>query len=218
MTYGFLFSLLAVAIGATAFRYGPWTWFLLYPAFSFAVVGVAYFTGNPSVFGKGGDGQRTKLGTLLVGPYVAYVAAVWHGVRWCSRETAFNRLGDDLILSRRLLANELPDDVASVVDLTCEFTEPVCHWKIDSYFCYPMLDASAPSSTEIRMLAEKILQMPKPVLIHCAQGHGRTGLVASALLCVSGRAQSASDAIAMVQSVRPGIDLNVKQRSILYGI
>jgi protein-tyrosine phosphatase len=52
-------------------------------------------------------------------------------------------------------------------------------------------------------------------LIHCAQGHGRTGLVASAVLLVSGKAQTAADAIAMVQSVRPGVDLNREQRFVL---
>ncbi|TWU44827.1 hypothetical protein Poly51_58930 [Rubripirellula tenax] len=57
--------------------------------------------------------------------------------------------------------------------------------------------------------------MPKPVLIHCAQGHGRTGLVAAAVLIVSGEAQTAADAIAIIQAVRPGVELNKAQRMIL---
>ncbi|WP_236696550.1 dual specificity protein phosphatase family protein [Rhodopirellula islandica] len=78
-----------------------------------------------------------------------------------------------------------------------------------------MLDGTGATAKELRELANEIQQMPKPVLIHCAQGHGRTGLVASAVLLVSGAAQTASDAIAMVQAVRPGIELNATQRSIL---
>ncbi len=54
-----------------------------------------------------------------------------------------------------------------------------------------------------------------PGVIHCAQGHGRTGLVAAAVLVVFRRAQTVSEAIAMVQTVRPGIELNTMQRSIL---
>lgn len=215
MKYGFLFLLLALAMAVAAVRGGPWAWLLFYPAFSFGVVSAAYVFSAPGVFGKRFDGKRSKLGTLLVLPYVLYVAAVWHLVRLLSREPKLNPLGDDLVLSRRLLGHELPDDIASVVDLTCEFIEPNDHWKIQSYLCYPMLDGTGATAENLRALAIQINNMPKPVLIHCAQGHGRTGLVASAVLIVTGKAQTAADAIAMVQSVRPGVDLNRDQRSIL---
>lgn len=213
--YGFLFLLLAIAIAVAGVRGGPWAWFLFYPAFSLGAVSAGYFFAAPGVFGKRYDGRRSKLGWFLVLPYVLYVSAVWHVVRLMSRESKANWLGDDILLSRRLLGHELPKGVASVVDLTCEFTEPKGLWKIESYLCCPMLDGSAASATDIRELAMDILEMPKPVLIHCAQGHGRTGLVASAVLRISGRAQTAADAIAMVRAARPGVELNAKQRSIL---
>ena len=215
MKYGFVFLLLALAMSVAAARGGPWGWLLFYPAFSFGVVSAAYLFAAPGVFGKRFDGGRSKLGTLLVLPYVLYVASVWHVVRLLSREPKSHLLGDDLVLSRRLLGHELPENVASVVDLTCEFTEPNDHWKIQSYTCYPMLDGSAATADQIRELAMEINDMPKPVLIHCAQGHGRTGLVAAAALLVSGKAQTAADAIALVQSARPGAELNREQRSVL---
>jgi len=214
MKYGFLFLLLALAMSVAAARGGPWAWLLFYPAFSFGVVSAAYLFSVPGVFGKRFDGKRSRLGTLLVLPYVLYVAAVWHLVRLLSREPKFNSLGDD-VLSRRLLGDELPENIASVVDLTCEFTEPNDHWKILSYTCDPMLDGSGPTADELRELAVEINDMPKPVLIHCAQGHGRTGLVATAVLLVTGKVQTAADAIAVVQSVRPGVELNREQRSVL---
>jgi protein-tyrosine phosphatase len=136
-------------------------------------------------------------------------------VRLLSQEPKANPLRDDLVLSRRLLVHELPENIASVVDLTYEFTKPKDSWQFQAYTCYPMLDGSSATPDEIRELATEIIGMPKPVLIHCAQGHGRTGLVASAVLLVSGKAQTAADAIAMVQSVRPGIELNKVQRSVL---
>jgi len=218
MKYAFLFSILAVAIGMVAARHGPWTWPFFYPAISFGGVAAAYYFGTPALFGKQLDGRRSILGTLLLGPYMAFLAVVWHVMRRVSRESVTNALGDDLVLSRRLLGHELPEQVASVVDLTCEFTEPNTNWSIQSYLCYPMLDGSGPSSNEIRELATEILKMPKPVLIHCAQGHGRTGLVAAAVLLVSGEAETAGDAIAMVQAVRPGVELNSRQRAILEGV
>jgi len=110
---------------------------LFYPAFSFGVVSAAYLFSAPGVFGKRFDGRRSKLGTVLVLPYLLYVLAVWHLVRLLSREPKVNSL-EDLVLSRRLLGHELPDHIATVVDLTCEFTEPKDSWQIQSYTCYPM--------------------------------------------------------------------------------
>lgn len=215
MRYGFLFLLLALAMLVAAVRGGAWAWLLFYPAFSFGVVSAAYLFSAPGVFGKRFDGRRSKLGTLLVLPYVLYATAVWHLIRLLSREPKLNWLRDDLVLSRRLLHHELPENIASVVDLTCEFTEPNHRWKLRSYTCFPMLDGSEVTAGELRGLAAEIDDMPKPVLIHCVQGHGRTGLVAAAVLLVSGEAKTAVDAIAMVKSVRPGVELNREQRSVL---
>ena len=144
-----------------------------------------------------------------------YVSAVWHVVRLLSREPKTNMINDDIVLSRRLLGHELPEGIASVVDLTCQFTEPKDRWRLQSYLCHPMLDGTGSTSGEIRELADEIIKMPGPVLIHCAQGHGRTGLVAAAVLVVSGKASTAAEAIAMVQAVRPGVKLNIAQRLIL---
>ena len=215
MKYGFLFLLLAVAIGVAAFRSGPRAWLLFYSAFSFGAVAAAYLFSAPGVFGKRFDGRRSRLGTLLVLPYVWYVSAVWHVVRLLSREPKTSNLNDDFVLSRRLRGHELPEGIASVVDLTCEFSEPKDGWALQSYLCHPMLDGTGSTPDEIRELASEIIKMPKPVLIHCAQGHGRTSLVSAAVLLVSGQAQTAADAVAMIRAVRPGVDLNDSQRAIL---
>lgn len=217
MRNGFFFPLLAITIAVAAARGGHWAWLLFYPTFSFGAVAAAYFFAAPGVFGKRFDGKRSKLGTLLVLPDVIYLSTVWHVLRVISREPKYNTLGNDLFLSRRLLAHELPEklNISSVVDLTCELTEPIDQWNIRSYICFPMLDASTATADEVRQLATEKLQMPKPVLIRCAQGHGRTGLIASAVMLVSGQAKTASDALAMVQAARAGIELNRRQYATL---
>lgn len=215
MKYAGLFFTLAVLMAWLAVRGGPATWVLFYPAFSFAIVSIAYFRNDARLFGKRCDGGRTWWGYLLLGPYLAYVSIVWRLVTAVSTEAAYNRLGDDIYLSRRLLSHELPDDVASVVDLTCEFCEPTRTWSIDHYRCVPMLDGSAASVAIMMDLANEIAGMPKPVLIHCAQGHGRTGLVAAAVELHSGRAETVAEAIANVRAVRPGIGLHPPQQRVL---
>lgn len=90
----------------------------------------------------------------------------------------------------------------------CLSYEPNRKWKIQSYICSLMSDAGIARPDEIRELANNIITMPKPMLIHSAQGHGRTGLIASTVSLVSGNAQTAAEAIKMVQTIRPGVELN----------
>ena len=47
--------------------------------------------------------------------------------------------------------------------------------------------------------------------IHCAQGHGRTGLFTLALLVERGHVRSFEDGYAFLKRVRPGIEMNASQ-------
>lgn len=212
------FLALASVLSSLAWRYGAWCYLLLYPAVSFAIVGVSYLGVGHRVYGKNTRGQRHWLATLLLGPYLLLANGLWHLVRLTSREAPFDVLHADLLLSRRLLSGELPTDVRSVVDLTCELSDPTSSWQLENYRCFPMLDALGADPEELVALAEEIIQMPSPVLIHCAQGHGRTGLVAAVVLMFSGYARTASQALDYVQFIRPGIKLSAAQRATLRAI
>ena len=218
MKYGVCFAFLAIALFVTAIQGGVGYIALVYPAISFAIVSIGYFGVGPRIFGKSLNGKRKWLSTFMLLPYMLLTLMTWHLIRLLSRESATNQLSPDFILSRRLLSSEMPQSVRSVVDLTCELSEPRNNWQLVRYLCFPILDAGSPAPGELKALATVILDLPKPVLIHCAQGHGRTGMVAAAVLIVSGRATNATDAILMVQSARPGIELNQTQRSALESI
>lgn len=213
--YGIYFLLLAALMLSITIQFGGWYWIMIYPALSFAIVSIGYMGIGPRVFGKRPDGKRILVATFFLLPYLLFTLATWHLVRLVSREPAVNQVDADLYLSRRLLRRELPETVTSVVDLTCEFTAPTYECR---YFCFPVLDSSCPSAEELKDLAKRILELPKPVLIHCAQGHGRTGLVASAVLFESGKANSPEAALALVQAVRPGVELNAIQKQALLSL
>ena len=213
MTYGLSFLTVSVLMLVAAWQRGGWYYALIYPALSFAIVAFAYLGVGPWIFGKYSNGRRSWIATAVLLPYLLFTLAAWHLVRLASREPAVNRVDSDLYLSRRLSSGELPDDVKTVIDLTCEFTDP--KFSCDNYFCFPILDASCPNEEELNELANQILALPMPVLIHCAQGHGRTGLVASAVLLAAGKVSTSAEALAMVQAIRPGIELNESQRKTL---
>lgn len=213
MKYGIYFLVLAALMLSMAIQFGGWYWTMFYPSMSFAIVAIGYLGVGPRVFGKHSNGGRSLVATIFLLPYLLLTLATWHLVRLVSQEPAVNRVDPDLFLSRRLLSDELPNGVKTVVDLTCEFTDPP--FACDNYHCFPFLDASCPTADELNELAKRILTLPKPVLIHCAQGHGRTGLVAAAVLLVAGKASTSAEALALVRTVRPGIELNASQRKTL---
>jgi protein-tyrosine phosphatase len=56
---------------------------------------------------------------------------------------------------------------------------------------------------------------PGRIFIHCAQGHGRTGLFALAVLLHSGAVGSLEEGLRFLTAARPGIRLNREQRRCL---
>lgn len=77
------------------------------------------------------------------------------------------------------------------------------------YRAFPILDAHVPASAELDHLLQHVGS--KRVFVHCAQGHGRTGLVAAAILLARSEAASVAEAIQILQTSRPKLRLNTAQ-------
>ncbi len=215
MKYGVLFSTLSVLLAILAFRSGGWFLLLLWPAVSFALLGSGYLKLGHCVFGKHPAGMMNKLSVIVLLPYLIYLGLGWHLLRVLLREPAHDTLVDGVLIGRRLLSSELPADTKTVVDLTSEFVEPVALRSVLNYIAAPMLDASAWDPRDLADLALRIADAETPIFIHCAQGHGRTGLVAALVLIAGGEADDAATALAKVQSVRPLVGLNRVQSAAL---
>jgi protein-tyrosine phosphatase len=146
-------------------------------------------------------------------PYLAYTWVIWNLWRCVCREDAFNEISAELAVGRRLLASELSHDFDYYVDLTSEFEEPKKIRVHTGYRCLPVLDTRCPSHGELAGLLKEVSR--GKTFVHCAQGHGRTGLFAAALLLYSGRATSADEALAALKKIRPSIGLSAEQQSFL---
>lgn len=203
---------LAVLLVSNAATRGGFAWLLVYPAISFAVVGLAYVADRHELFGKRPDGTLAPVAVLALAPYLVYVWSIWHLVRLLSREPAISRVEDELLIGRRLLNDELPADVQTVIDLTSEFAEPRRVRSVGRYISFPILDASTRSANEIAELAASVAAQDGPTYIHCAQGHGRTGLVAAAVLLAAGNADSVDTAVSSLEKARPDLKLSRVQR------
>ena len=100
-------------------------------------------------------------------------------------------------------------------DLTCEFPEPPQIRTKVFYRCLPTLDARSPTVAVLRQVAREVLNAGGGVYIHCANGHGRTGTLAGAVLLVGGKVRTSREAIDYLQGCRPKLLLNSTQRSAL---
>lgn len=205
----------ALELLAAAFFLGGVGWLLIWPAWAFFAVAVAYATERPFVFAK--DAHRVSRAIARFGllPYLALANLLWHLLRLREKEPPWVWLTPEICIGRRLLTNEYPSGVASIVDLTCEFLEQLPKTAGIHYCALPLLDAAAVRPSRLRAIVCQVAELPRPVFLHCAQGHGRTALVAASLLLHIGAAANASDAEEQVLRARPGAKMNRRQREAL---
>ena len=64
-------------------------------------------------------------------------------------------------------------------------------------------------------MAREVSALPGEVYVHCAEGHGRTALVAAAILLVRGKAATSDEAVQLVLESRAKAHMNRQQRQAL---
>ncbi len=202
MKYALMFTALGGAISLVAMTTGGWCHVLHWFSLDCIFLAIGYAGAGPRIFGKGADGRIPWWSRLVHFPYMTCSACIWRIVRSVTRENASDEVSTDLVLARRLLESERPPDVANYLDLTAEFEDPRQIRKAAGYLCFPILDGDIPGFGALRSMVGQL--GPGRTLIHCAQGHGRTGLVALALLAEAGEIQSYEEGMELLRTARPG--------------
>lgn len=214
MKIGFLLLIIAFLLVLAAGIHQGWWWLLLWPAFSFAMVSAGYFGLGPRIFNKSEEGLVPLFNQCLLLPYLLYLNGIWNLSRLLRAEPPLHQLTENLYISRRLLSCELPAEIVHVIDLTCEMSEPL-GLRSRGYHCFPVLDRAAPSVDSLYSWIEQTAVLEGPLLVHCAEGHGRTGLFTAALLLDSGQAETVAEALQLIQRQRPRVRLSREQKQML---
>jgi protein-tyrosine phosphatase len=178
-------------------------------------LGAAYAGLGPRILGKRPDGRLAPAAVVLLLPYLLATWVVWHLYRLVSPEPCYHEVAPGLWLGRRAFARELPPGVGLVIDMTAEFAAPRGVRVGREYHSLPTLDTAAPDEAQLRAAVEKVVAWPAPVYVHCAQGHGRSALLAAAVLVRRELAADARQAEEMLRRVRPGVRLTRSQRKVL---
>ncbi|RKI74772.1 hypothetical protein D7X55_01595 [Corallococcus sp. AB049A] len=215
MKYTFVFTTAAALLAFLAQRIQGVGWLLLWPALSFALLALAYAGAGARAFGKQPDGRMRPWAVLALLPYLLLTWGTWHLARRGSRERVFDEVVPGVLVGRRLLPGELPEGVTAVLDLTSEFIEPEAIRGACRYVSLPILDASTLPVEHVAPVLRELATLPGPLYVHCAQGHGRTGMIAAALLVARGDAPDAKTALARVRQARPGVRLSSQQERAL---
>jgi protein-tyrosine phosphatase len=215
MPYAIVFGLLAGYLAFLAVVLGAWGWLLLWPAVSSALLAAAYAGLGPRIFGKRSDGRLSGPAIAVLLPVLLLLWGLWHLSRLVSRERCCNENAPGVWLGRRAFVRELPPGVVLVVDLTAEFPAPWGMREGRAYLTLPTLDCGVPDERAFREALERVNAASGAVYIHCAQGHGRSAVLAAAVLLERHLASDVRQAEAQLRRARPGVRLRPAQRRLL---
>ena len=213
MKFPVTFLLLGGLVSYFAARIGGWWHLLHWFSLNCVLLAAGYAGLGPRIFGKGPDGRIPIWSRAVHLPFMLYSALVWHLLRILSREHRTDEVSADLVIGRRLRASEMLTGVANYVDLTAETEDPESVRSSEAYVALPILDADVPDRESLARVVSNL--RPGKTFVHCAQGHGRTGLFALALLAARGQIRSFDEGIAKLTAGRPGVGLNARQEAFM---
>jgi len=209
MRHAFPLILLGVALSFLGAQSGVLGAFLIWLGCDFLLLGGARFRRAHGLFGKRPDGTLPVWSWFIFLPLFSLGILIWHLVRIVSAEPPFNHVSSQLVVGRRLLSRERAGEFANYIDLTAEFQEPRAFREAPGYVAFPVLDGSAPSPECLHAVVARL--RPGATFIHCAQGHGRTGLFALAVLLTSGAVRTVDEGLVLLANARPAIRLSREQ-------
>ncbi len=176
----------ALGLFALSLTLEGWTWLLLYPMLSLALVAGAYAGGRADFLQKR-RGRHCPVTWALFAPYLIGTRLSWHYYR--ARIAPWNHLKDGIYFGRRLSRSEATRlktlGIAAILDLAPE-TSKTRNWDDVEYHHIPLLDFATPDQAALQAAVRLISQHRRGIYIHCHLGLSRSALVAIAYLMSEG--------------------------------
>ena len=142
-------------------------------------------------------------------PYTLLGLGILALSRTFDREPAWNEVVPGVWLGRYPFRDESDKlsrlGINAIVNLCFEFTTRTGPDTAD-FARFPILDGTPPTPETFRQAVDRATSdraRAKTVLIHCAQGHGRSATIAAAVLVRLGLTNSVEEALVRVRTARP---------------
>ncbi len=208
--YGLFFLLVAVVAvyWAISARYVSVCVLMCWLAISCVWVTAAFFLHRPEMLmGKRPNGGVFLPFCVVNFPFLAIYWFTWVIRHFLIRHEAVNRVtGTNISISCWPCFHVPVRDYDLVIDVTSEM--PKCYKADDArYVCLPNLDGVPLDRHELPVDINRETR----VLVHCAQGRGRSALVVCLLLLKLGYVQTADQALQTLRQSRPTVSLSQRQ-------
>ena len=219
-------SALPSALGGTA--YSVWLIFL-WPAVDLLVLGSVYLVdGNCGVLLLGKSqvsGKLSPISIFIFLPYLFGAFVFWRIKHLWKGEHVCDKVAHGIWVGRYPLHLSVDDPrfaeqpLKIVVDLTGEFpTRRAFHGRT-TYLCAPSLDGLLADPRVLLDTARAVItsydaERNHSVYVHCANGHGRSGLFAGILMVMRGDCSSLEEARVLMKSRRSVIGWQPHQQRI----
>jgi diacylglycerol kinase (ATP) len=161
---------------------------------------------------------------LVLLPQLALGSVVLFVGRWFDREGLLNPLADGIFVGQLPFPSERSKieaaGIGAVLNLCWKYPPASKLNRASDLISahVPILDACPPTDRQFREAVETVERWRSEgrcVLIHCAQGHGRTATVSAAVMVRLGLAVDVAQALAMVQAARPLAKPSSEQKAAL---
>lgn len=208
MKFAALFLLLAIGSITLAID-GVLPGLTVWLATSALVLASAYGFQKPwLICGKQRSGQLLPLLLIVNLPWLLFTWLIWLLIALINREPPLSHIpGTRLWISRYPLFGVDLHAFDQIFDLTAEF--PALGRKATTHECLPNLDGVALT----RWTPTQNVDANQRILVHCAQGHGRSATFSSVLLAELGLFSSPEAAYRAILDARPGARLSASQRA-----
>lgn len=216
MWYSLAFALLCAGSFVLALRWGWWGLLPGWWGLNCGVLSLAYALRRPGWLGKLPDGTFAPAALFWLPYRLATRGLSRIRYRFGIAPPACEVL-PGLWLGPRPLAREVDPRVQVILDLTAELPlDGPLRGRLE-YRCVPTLDGTAPDPAALARILDED-DPSRPMLVHCALGHGRSAVVAAALLLSRGAASDPAEAVARLRALRPGVCLTRDQWAVLEGV
>ncbi len=161
---------------------------------------------------------------FILVPYLGAAIPLVIVSRLVSRERLFDRVADRLYVGGAPLfwnqAAVLAGGIDTVLNLCVEFGDfsGLATTGRVAYRREGWLDGTAPTLGQYQQAVEWIVEQHRSgrtILVHCAQGHGRSALAAAGAMLALGLVPSPDEAARVLRAGRPTIRLHGEQRRLL---
>ena len=206
--------ILIQGIAMTLLVMGVWKVLAGWCLLSMAACGLSYAYFGTHLLNKSPEGNFHFMSQLVNAPWRwEYMIVVV--IDQLRNSEAMNEISPGLWLGRYPKADEIPESVKLVVDLTAVLPKPAGLRPDVDYMCLPTLDGYAPEREPFLELVDKVARHEGPVLIHCARGRGRSATVMAAVLVKRGLAADIGEAYGMMKEARFTVRLHRQQLELL---